>query len=292
MEQLVYINGEFLPQSEAKVSVLDRGYLYGDGVFEGIRGYNGRIFRLDQHLERLYRGAKAIALEVPLAPEELREVVLETVRRNDVHDCYVRVIVSRGQGDLGLDPRSCHTPPTVVVIASTISLYPQEAYERGLEIITCVTRRNLVAAVNPEIKSLNYLNNILARIEACRAGAQEGLMLNHLGYVAEATGDNVFVWRQGVLITPPAHTGILEGITRQVVLELAQEMELPAREDTLTLYEVYTADECFLTGTAAEIAPVSRVDGRMIGDGRPGPITKRLMARFKEVTVTEGVPVG
>ena len=292
MEQLVYINGEFFPQSEAKVSVLDRGYLYGDGVFEGIRGYNGRIFRLDQHLERLYRGAKAIALEVPLAPEELRDVVLETVRRNDVHDCYVRVVVSRGQGDLGLDPRSCHTPATVVVIASTISLYPLEAYERGLEIVTCVTRRNLVAAVNPEIKSLNYLNNILARIEACRAGAEEGLMLNHLGYVAEATGDNVFVWREGVLITPPAHVGILEGITRQVVLELAQEMELPAREDMLTLYQVYTADECFLTGTAAEIAPVSRVDGRMIGDGRPGPITKRLMARFKEVTVTEGVPVG
>jgi branched-chain amino acid aminotransferase len=292
VEQVVYIDGEFVPQAEAKVSVFDRGYLYGDGVFEGIRGYNGRIFRLDQHLERLYRGAKAIALEIPLTPEELKDVILETVRRNRLHECYVRAIVSRGQGDLGLDPRNCRAPATLVVIASTIALYRQEAYEHGLEIITCATRRNLPTAVNPEIKSLNYLNNILARIEVSRAGADEGLMLNHLGYVAEGTGDNVFVWSRGMLITPPAHTGILEGITRQVVLELAQEMELPAREDMLTLYEVYSADECFLTGTAAEIAPVSRVDGRIIGDGRPGPITKRLMAGFKEVTVSEGVPVG
>jgi branched-chain amino acid aminotransferase len=292
MEASVYLNGKFVPRSEAKVSAFDRGYLYGDGVFEGIRAYNGRIFRLDQHVERLYRGAKAIALEVPLTPEEFRDIMIETVRRNNLRDCYIRVIVSRGEGDLGLDPRNCVDAATVVVIASSIALYPKQVYEEGLDVITCTTRRNLPTALNPQIKSLNYLNNILAKIEVVRAGAHEGLMLNHLGYVAEATGDNVFVWRGGKLITPPVHTGILEGITRQVVLELAQEMELPVREDMLTLFEVYSADECLLTGTAAEVVPVARVDGRIIGDGKPGPITKRLMERFKEVTVTEGVPVG
>ena len=292
MEVSVYLNGKFVPRAEAKVSVFDRGYLYGDGVFEGIRAYNGRIFRLDQHIERLYRGAKAISLKVPLTPEEFKDIMIETVRRNNLRDCYVRAIVSRGEGDLGLDPRNCHDPATVVVIASSIALYPEEAYEHGLEVITCTTQRNLLAALNPQIKSLNYLNNILAKIEVVRAGAHEGLMLNHLGYIAEGTGDNVFVWRGGELITPPTHAGILEGITRQVVLELAQEMELPVRENMLTLFEVYSADECFLTGTAAEVVPVSSVDGRVIGDGKPGPITKRLMARFREVTVTEGVPVG
>jgi branched-chain amino acid aminotransferase len=214
------------------------------------------------------------------------------VRRNGLKDCYVRVVVSRGEGDLGLNPRSCRGPATVAVIASHIALYPREVYEQGLEMVTCATRRNSPEALNPEIKSLNYLNNILAKIEVVRAGAHEGLMLNHLGHIAEATGDNVFVVRDGLLKTPPAHSGILEGITRQVVIELTQEMELPFREDMLTLYEVYTADECFLTGTAAEIVPVARCDGRVIGDGKPGPITKRLMERFKEVTVTEGVPVG
>jgi len=292
MEASVYLNGKFVPRSEAKVSAFDRGYLYGDGVFEGIRAYNGRIFRLDQHVERLYRGAKAIALEVPLTPEEFRDIMIETVRRNNLRDCYIRVIVSRGEGDLGLDPRNCVDAATVVVIASSIALYPKQVYEEGLDVITCTTRRNLPTALNPQIKSLNYLNNILAKLEVVRAGAHEGLMLSHLGYVAEATGDNVFVWRGGKLITPPVYTGILEGITRQVVLELAQEMELPVREDMLTLFEVYSADECLLTGTAAEVVPVARVDGRIIGDGKPGPITKRLMARFKEVTVTEGVPVG
>jgi branched-chain amino acid aminotransferase len=292
VEALIYVDGEFVPTSEAKVSVFDRGYLYGDGVFEGIRGYNGRIFRLDQHIERLYRGAKAIALEIPLTPEEFKDIVVETVRRNGLSDCYIRAVVSRGVGDLGLDPRKCRGPATVVVIASSIELYPDEVYEDGLEVITCVTRRNLPTAVNPQMKSLNYLNNILAKLEVARAGAHEGLMLNHMGHVAEATGDNVFVWRGGTLITPPVHAGILEGITRMVVLELAEEMGLPVREDNVTVYDVYTADECFLTGTAAEVAPVARVDGRLIGDGKPGPITKRLMGRFEEVTVTEGVPVG
>jgi len=291
VSESVYVNGKFVPRSEAKVSVFDRGYLYGDGVFEGIRAYNARIFRLDQHLERLYRGAKVIALDIPLTPEELKDVIIETVRRNELRDCYIRVVVSRGEGDLGLNPMDCHTPATIIVIASHISLYPREVYEQGLELITCTTRRNLPSALNPEIKSLNYLNNILARIEVVQAGAHEGLMLNHLGYVAEGTGDNVFIVRGGVLRTPPAHIGLLEGITRQVVLELAEGMDLPAREEEITLYEVYTADECFLTGTAAEIVPVARCDERVIGDGKPGPITKRLMEQFKEVTVTEGVPV-
>jgi branched-chain amino acid aminotransferase len=290
-EPCVYINGEFYPQSQARISVFDRGFLYGDGVFEGIRVYDGRVFRLDQHLTRLYHGAKAILLEIPMSSGKLREVVLETVRRTGLRDAYVRLVVSRGTGDLGLDPRNCRDGATMVVIVDTIALYPREVYERGLEVITCVTRRNLPAALNPEIKSLNYLNNILAKIEVGRANAHEGLMLNHLGYVAEATGDNVFVCRDGHVSTPPVETGILEGITRDVVLELAGEMGLSLAEEDLTLYQVYNADECFLTGTAAEIVPVARVDGRVIGDGKPGPITRRLMARFKEVTATEGVPV-
>jgi len=291
VEPVVYVNGEFTPRSQASVSVFDRGYLYGDGVFEGIRGYGGQIFRLDQHLERLYRGAKTIALEIPLSFEELKEVILETVRRNGLSDCYIRAIASRGVGDLGLNPLACKTP-TVVVIADSIALYPAEVYETGLDVITCVTRRNPVSATNPEVKSLNYLNNILARGEVGRAGAHEGLMMNQEGYVVEATGDNVFIWRGGRLITPPAYAGILEGITRQVVIELAADMDLPLWEAMLTKHQIYSADECFLTGTAAEVVPVVTVDGRAIGDGKPGPVTKRLMARFKEVTATEGVPVG
>ena len=287
----VYINGEFMLPSEAKISVFDRGFLYGDGVFEGIRAYDGRIFRLDQHLERLFRGAKAIRLAVPLARDELRNVILETVRRSGLKGAYVRLVVSRGSGDLGLDPRNCHTPAAVVVIVDSIALYPREVYETGLDVITCVTRRNSPSALNPEVKSLNYLNNILAKIEVGDANAHEGLMINHAGFVAEATGDNVFICREGRIITPPVNAGILEGVTRQVVIELAAEMGIPLAEDNLTVYQVYTSDECFLTGTAAEIVPVARVDGRVIGDGRPGPITKRLMARFKEVTLTEGVPV-
>jgi branched-chain amino acid aminotransferase len=290
--ELVYVNGSFVPASEAKVSVFDRGYLYGDGVFEGIRGYNGRIFRLNEHLRRLYRSAQAIWLEIPMSLEQLREVVLETVRRNNLTDCYIRLVVSRGVGDLGLNPLNCHGPATVIVIASHIALYPAEVYEQGLELITCSTRRNIPDALSPQIKSLNYLNNIMAKIEVVRAGAHEGIMLNSLGHIAEATGDNIFVVRDGSVHTPPCASGILDGITRDVVLELAKKLGLPCQEEMLTLYDVYTADECFLTGTAAEIVPVARCDGRTIGDGKPGPITKRLMERFKEVTVSEGVPVG
>lgn len=230
-------------------------------------------------------------LDPPVTPEELKEIICEGVRRSGAGDCYIRVVLSRGEGDLGLDPNNCHTPPTLVVIVDNIRLYPKEVYEQGLEVISCVTRRNLPSALNPEIKSLNYLNNILAKIEVGRAGAHEGLMLNQAGYIAEATGDNVFICRNREITTPPAYAGILQGITRQVVFELAVEMGLLLKQDNLTLYDIYSADECFLTGTAAEIVPVSKVDGREIGDGRPGPITKRLMARFKEVTVTDGLPV-
>jgi branched-chain amino acid aminotransferase len=291
VESCVYVNGEFLPRSEAKISVFDRGFLYGDGIFEGIRAYQGRIFRLEQHLTRLYRGAKAILLEIPMSQAELQAAVVESVRRSGLADAYIRLVVSRGCGDLGLDPRNCHTPATVVVIVDKLALYPTEVYASGLEVITCFTRRNLSAALNPEVKSLNYLNNILAKIEVAKQNADEGLMLNHAGYVAEATGDNVFTVREGRIFTPPVHAGILEGITRNIVFALAAEMGVPLREEDLTLYQVYSADECFLTGTAAEIVPVRRVDGREIGDGKPGPITKRLMERFKEVTRTEGVPV-
>jgi len=291
VEPCVYINGGFVPRSEARVSVFDRGFLYGDGLFEGIRAYQGRVFRLDQHIDRLFQGAKAIMLKPPVSPDELRDIIREGVRRTGNGDCYIRVVVSRGEGDLGLDPRNCHTPPTLVLIFDSIRLYPKEVYEKGMDLISCVTRRNSHTALNPEVKSLNYLNNILAKIEVGRAGAHEGLMLNQQGYVTEATGDNVFICRNGEIATPPTHAGILVGVTRQVVMELAAEMELSLRQDDLTLFDVYSADECFLTGTAAEIVPVSKVDGREIGDGRPGPITKRLMARFKEVTVTDGVPV-
>ena len=287
----MYVNGRFVSRSEATVAVFDRGFLYGDGVFEGIRAYQGRVFRLGQHVDRLFRSAKAILLEPPAGPEELKDLIREGVRRRGGGDCYIRVVLSRGEGDLGLDPRNCHTPATLVVIVDTIALYPQEVYQRGLEVISCVTRRTPTSALNPEIKSLNYLNNILAKIEVARAGADEGLMLNQEGYVTEATADNIFVRLAGGLVTPPAYAGLLEGITRQVVFELAAEMDLPLKEELLTLYDVYSAEECFLTGTGAEIVPVVRVDGREIGDGLPGPITKRLMARFKEVTVTESVPV-
>jgi len=288
----VYVNGNFVPRSQAKISVFDRGFLYGDGVFEGIRAYHGRLFRLDEHLARLYRGSRAIFLELAMEQDELREIVLEGVRRSGLQDCYVRLVVSRGEGDLGLDPRDCHTDPSVVVIVDAIRLYPAEMYEQGLNVITCVTRRTHHMALNPGIKSLNYLNNILAKVEVAQAGAHEGIMLNHLWYVAEPTADNIFVCRHGEMVTPPLYAGMLAGITRGVVLELAAEMGLPLGEDLLTPYDVHSSDECFLTGTAAEIVPVSRVDGRAIGDGRPGPITRRLMARFKEMTATEGVPVG
>lgn len=289
---LVYVNGEFFPPEEAKISVFDHGFLYGDGVFEGIRVYNGRVFKLKEHLQRLYRGAKAILLEVPQPFEELTQTVLETVRRSGLKDAYIRLVVSRGKGDLGLDPNKCNEHAGLIIIVDKICLYPPEIYEQGLKMITVTTRRNLPAATNPAIKSLNYLNNIIARIEVSRAGCLEGLMLNHDGYVAEATGDNIFIYRRGHFVTPPVSAGILEGITRQAVMELAGKMGMETREECFALYDVYNAEECFLTGTAAEIVPVVELDGRMIGDGRPGEITRQLTARFHQLTQSEGTPVG
>lgn len=287
---LIYLNGKFVPKEEAKVSVFDHGFLYGDGVFEGIRTYEGKVFKLREHIERLYASARAISLEIPISQEEMVKATLETVRVNGIRDGYIRIVVSRGEGDLGLDPQKCPNP-TVVIIADKIAIYPEEVYKEGMRIITVSTRRNPPQALNPNIKSLNYLNNILAKIEANRAGVPEAIMLSIDGYVAEATGDNIFVVKNGVLATPPLYVGALPGITRQVVMQLARERGLPTEERVFTLYEVYTADECFLTGTAAEVVPVVEVDGRKIGEGVPGRITLLLMEAFHNYVKQEGEPV-
>ncbi|HEV3142327.1 MAG TPA: branched-chain-amino-acid transaminase [Gemmataceae bacterium] len=277
----VYINGKIVDKSEAKVSVFDHGFLYGDGVFEGIRVYSGKVFRHREHIDRLYDSARAIALEIPMQRETLMEAVEKTVKAAGKIDGYIRLVITRGPGSLGLDPRKCE--PQVIIIVDDISLYPPEVYESGLEIITASTIRNHPNAVNPRIKSLNYLNNILAKIEAIRAGCLEAIMLNTKGEVAECTGDNVFLVKRGVLRTPPRDAGILEGVTRNAVLELARAADIPSFEEVLTRHDVYTADECFLTGTAAEVIAVVKVDGRLIGNGKPGPITKILRERFQRL---------
>jgi len=298
MSTVVYLDGEFVGKDQARVSVFDHGFLYGDGVFEGIRAYSGRVFRLDEHVERLYRSAQAIMLSVPYTPAEMRELVLETCRRNNLRDGYIRVICSRGPGDLGIDPRNCRGQATVVVIADKLTMYPAAMYENGMAVITTTTRRNSPTALDPGIKSLNYLNNILAKIEVNRAAQAasdvpigEGLMLNQEGYVAEATGDNVFVVQGGALFTPPTHVGILEGITRNTVLEVAERLGIPCSERVFTLLNVYGANEVFLTGTGAEVIPVVRVDDRTIGDGRPGPVTRRLISAYRDLVNTEGVEI-
>lgn len=286
----VYLDGRLVDEEDAKISVFDHGLLYGDGVFEGIRSYNGRVFRLDEHLKRLYRSAKAIMLNIPFSIEEMRANVLKTLRANGLHDAYIRLVVTRGKGDLGLDPTKCERP-TVFIITSKIVLYPDEFYKNGLELITVATRRNVPEALNPCIKSLNYLNNILAKIEANNAGVQEAIMLNQDGFVAECTGENIFIISDGIVLTPPPWVGALEGITRGVVMELAERLEIKVREEVLTRYDLYNADECFLTGTAAEIVPVVKIDGRVIGGGAPGPYTKRFISLFHELTQTEGTPI-
>jgi branched-chain amino acid aminotransferase len=283
MSLKVYINGTLYDKDDAKISVYDHGLLYGDGVFEGMRVYGGKVFRMPEHLERLWNSAKAIWLEIPLTPEALGQAVDETVKANGIEDGYVRLVVTRGAGTLGLDPNRCSNPQ-VIIIADYITLYPREYYEQGLHIVTVSTIRNHPAALSPRIKSLNYLNNILAKIEGLQAGCVEALMLNQKGEVAECTGDNIFLVRKGELLTPSVEAGILEGITRAVVLDLARELKIPVRETPLTKHDVYIADECFLTGSAAEIVPVTKVDSRKIGDGAPGPITLRLLDRFHEVT--------
>lgn len=285
---VVFVNGKYVPKSEATISVFDHGFLYGDGVFEGIRAYNGRVFRLSRHIRRLYESAKHILLTIPYSPEQLEQAVIRSVRENNLQDAYIRVVVSRGIGDLGLDPYNCRESQ-VIIIADKISLYSQEKYRRGLKVITVPTRRNICDALDPQIKSLNYLNNILVKIEARQAGVLEALMLDHRGFVTEGSGDNIFILRRGELRTPPAYLGILEGITREVVMELAIQDNILVQEVPFTRHDVYVCDECFLTGTAAEIIPVVEVDGRMIGKGSPGPVTSRLMTRFREITMTEGV---
>lgn len=290
MGLMIYLDGQMVPQEEAKVSVFDHGLLYGDGIFEGIRAYSGRVFRLDEHLDRLYQGAHTLMLEVPIGKAEMADVVCATCRANDIRDGYIRLVVTRGTGDLGLDPRKC-PKATVFCIASQITLYPAEYYENGLDLITCMTRRNSPDALDPGIKSLNYLNNIMAKIETVRAGVPEGLMLSSSGYVSECTGDNVFLVYGNQLLTPPLHLGNLGGITRHAIMELAAEDGLEVREEMFRLAAVYNADEAFLTGTAAEVVPVVRVDGRVIGNGRPGPITGQLRAKFQELANSEGTPI-
>lgn len=290
MSRIIYLNGKYLPEEEAKVSVFDHGFLYGDGVFEGIRAYRGRVFKLDEHLARLYESAKSIMLDIPETYGEMREATLETIRKNGLSDAYIRIVISRGFGDLGLDPRKC-PKATTVIIASTIVLFPAELYEKGLPVITVATRRNMPDALDPQIKSLNYLNNILVKIEANRAGVLEAIMLNAQGYVAEGTGDNVFIVKKGKILTPPTYVGALNGITRQVIIDQAVEAGYAMLERPFTRHDLYVADEIFLTGTAAEVIPVIEVDGRKIGDGTPGPVTGDLIRRFHALVGTEGAEI-
>lgn len=286
----IYIDGSYYPESEAKVSVFDHGLLYGDGVFEGIRFYNGRVFRLEDHIGRLYKSAAAIRMRIPMDQSSMTEALLETIRRNELSDGYVRLIVTRGKGNLGLSPEHC-PKPTVIIIAAKITLYPEESYRKGLKVVTCATRRIAHGALSPMVKSLNYLNNIMAKIEATHAGAGEGLMLNEQGFVSECTGDNIFIVSDGLISTPPISSGALAGVTRAVAIRIADEFGFEVTESQMTRYDIYTADECFLTGTAAEIIPAVELDHRPIGDGKPGPVTRRLIARFHELTATEGTPI-
>ena len=284
----VYMNGKLVDASEAHVSVYDHGLLYGDGVFEGIRSYNGLVFKLKEHVDRLFESAHTLMIKIPLSKQEMIQAVVATLKANKLTNAYIRLVITRGVGDLGLDPRKC-SQPTVFIIADKIVLYPERIYREGMEIITVPTPRNLPEALNPQIKSLNYLNNILAKIEAVNGGVEEALMLNPHGYVAECTGDNIFIIKKGALITPPPYAGILKGITRGAVMDLAGSARIPVKEQMLTRHDLFNAEECFVTGTAAEIAPIVRIDGRVIGDGRPGKTTLRLMRDFRKLTKTAGV---
>jgi len=289
-QQWIYLNGDFVTKEDAKISVYDHGFLYGDGIFEGIRIYDGNIFRLKEHLDRLYDSAKSIQLEIPLTWEEMQEAVVETVRRNERRDGYIRLVVSRGPGDLGLDPRRC-PKAWVIIIVEQLAIYPEEAYRNGLVSISVSPRRNIPDALNPKIKSLNYLNNILVKLQANLAGVGEAIMLNAQGYVAEGSSDNIFIVKRGVVYTPPTWVGALEGITRGAIIELCGKLGLPLKEEPFTLHDVYTADEVFFTGTAAEVIAVREVDGRTIGAGKAGPITLHLLEEFRKIVTVDGVKV-
>jgi len=286
----IFIDGKYYDERDAKISVFDHGLLYGDGVFEGIRAYNRRVFRLKEHIDRLFYSAKAILLEIPMSPAEITNAVLDACRENKIRNGYIRLVVTRGVGTLGLNPRSCKRS-SVIIIADSIQLYPPELYRQGMDIVTVPTTRNLHSALNPAIKSLNYLNNILAKIEANNAGVEEAVMLNAEGFVAECTGDNLFIVKNGELFTPPLSAGALYGITRQTVIDLARDTDLKVSEPNLTRYDLFCADECFLTGTGAEIVPVVKIDGRVIGTGKPGAITRKLVAAYHALTKASGEPI-
>lgn len=286
----IYLDGLIVDEGEAKISVFDHGLLYGDGVFEGIRFYNSRVFRLEEHVRRLYDSAKSILLNIPLTPEEMTAATCATVRANGLIDGYIRLVVTRGVGPMGLSPFKC-PKASVIIIADTISLYSDEAYAHGLTMATCATRRPSHDILSPQVKSLNYLNNVMAKVEAIQAGAEEGLMLNDVGLVAECTGDNIFVIRDGAITTPPITAGALPGITRGVVIEIARELGIPLAERDLSRHDIYTCDECFLTGTAAEVIAATQLDQRVLGTGRPGPLTQRIIARFREIAGSTGTPI-
>lgn len=286
----IYIDGQYFDEADAKISVFDHGLLYGDGVFEGIRAYNHRVFKLDEHLERLYDSAKAIMLKIPMSFADLRAATIDACRRNDIKDGYIRLLVTRGKGSLGLSPDSC-PKATVIIIAAEIELYPREYYTKGLRMATAPTRRTAPAALSPSVKSLNYLNNIMGKIEGKLCGAQEVVMLNEQGYVAEGSGDNIFVLRKGKMYTPPIYVGALGGITRGVVIDLAREMKIDLIETHLTRYDLFVADEVFLTGTGAEVIPVVEIDGRPIGDGKPGAVTRGMMEAYAKLTRSQGAPI-
>jgi len=290
MSEKIWLDGKLVNKEEAKISVFDHGLLYGDGIFEGIRFYSGRVFRLEEHIERLFDSAKAILLKMPWTLEEVCAATVETCKANELTDGYVRLVITRGAGPLGLNPHQC-PQPSMFIIASGITLYPDECYENGLEVVTCSTRRPAPAALSPQVKSLNYLNNVMAKVEAIKAGAQEGLMLNEQGYVAECTGDNIFVIKKGVISTPPVSDGSLDGITRQVIFELADKLGYELRERSMTRYDLYTADEIFLTGTAAEVIPMVRLDEREIGNGKPGEISQKMISAFRELANSEGTEI-
>ncbi|MEC0203488.1 branched-chain-amino-acid transaminase [Paenibacillus lautus] len=289
-EQWIYLDGEFVTKENAKVSVFDHGFLYGDGIFEGIRIYNGNIFKCKEHLDRLYDSAKSIDLVIPLAYDELLEAMAETIRRNDMRNGYIRIVVSRGAGNLGLDPRRC-PKPTVLIIVEQLAIYSEEAYLNGLKAVSVAQRRNIPDALNPKIKSLNYLNNILVKIQSNFAGADEAIMMNAQGYVTEGSGDNIFIVKNGVVTTPPCYLGALEGITRQAIIDLCDKLGIKLKEEPFSMHDVYIADEVFFTGTAAEVIAAREIDGRMIGEGQAGPITLQLLEEFRKIVDQDGYKV-